>query len=146
MNNQPHLDTSGDVTNLQPVTPKHFLTGQNTNIWPNALFSGTTASYRNLFRYQHSVLVLEWNYWMSKYLQSPQQRTKRVKEELIEPRTGELVWIVDKNEHPFNLQLGIIEKAHKSDDQRVRSALVRTASGSYKRPVLKLIVVKSERT
>ena len=41
MNNRPHTDVSGDVTDLQPLTPKHFLIGQISINRPNALFSGT---------------------------------------------------------------------------------------------------------
>ena len=84
MNNRPLTDVSGDVTDLQPLTPNHFLIGQISINWPNALFSGTTASYRKLFRGQHSILVAVWNRWMSEYLTSLQQRTKWAKEELID--------------------------------------------------------------
>ena len=135
----------GDVTDLQPLTPNHFLIGQISINWSNALFSGTTASYRKLFRDQHSILVAVWNRCMSEYLPSLQQRTKSAKEELIEPKTGDLVWIVDKDVHPFNFPLGRIQEVHKSDDQKVRSALVKTATGSYKRPIVKLITVNSDR-
>ena len=71
--------------------------------------------------------------------------TKWAKEELIEPKTGDLVWIVDKNVHPFNFPLGRIQEVHKSDDQIARSALVKTATGSYKRPIVKLITVNCDR-
>ena len=145
MNNRPLTDVSGDVTDLQPLTPNHFLIGQISINWPNALFSGTTASYRKLFRGQHSILVAVWNRWMSEYLPCLQQRTKWAKEELIEPKTGDLVWIVDKNVHPFNFPLGRIQEVHKSDDQIARSALVKTLTGSYKRPIVKLITVNCDR-
>ena len=145
MNNRPLTDVSGYVTDLQPLTPNHFLIGQISINWPNALFSGTTASCRKLFRGQHSILVAVWNRWMSESLPSLQQRTKWAKEELIEPKTGDLVWIVDKNVHPFNFQLGRIQEVHKSDNQIARSALVKTATGSYKRPIVKLITINSDR-
>ncbi|XP_075263005.1 uncharacterized protein LOC142354568 [Convolutriloba macropyga] len=145
MNNRPLTDVSGDVTDLQPLTPNHFLIGQISINWPNALFSGTTASYRKLIRDQHSILVAVWNRWMSEYLPSLQQRTKWAKEELIEPKSGDMVWIVDKDVHPFNFPLGRIQEVYKSDDQKVRSAIVPTATGSYKRPIVKMIPVNSDR-
>ena len=45
MNNQPLTltDVSGDVTDLQPLKQNHFLIGQFSINWPNALLSGTTA-------------------------------------------------------------------------------------------------------
>ena len=76
VNNRPLTDVSGDVSDLQPLTPNHFLIGQISVQWPNALFSGTSASYRKLFRDQHSILVSVWNPWMNGYLSSLQQRSK----------------------------------------------------------------------
>ena len=86
INNRSITDVSNDVSDLDPLTPNHFLIGQVSVNWPNALLSGTSASYRKLFRDQHSILVSVWNRWMNKYLPSLQQRSKWAKEELSEPR------------------------------------------------------------
>ena len=145
VNNRPLTDVSGDVTDLQPLTPNHFLMGQISVNWPSSLFSGTEASYRKLFRDQSSILIAVWNRWMSEYLPSLQQRTKWAREEINEPKKGDLVWIVDKTTHPFNYPLGRIEELHLSDDQIARSATVRTVKGFFKRPIIKLIPVNSDR-
>ena len=145
INNRPLTDVSGDVADLEPLTPNHFLIGQISVNWPNALFSGTAASYRKLFRDQNSILVSVWNRWMSEYLPSLQQRTKWAKEEPEVLKVGDLVWIIDKNTHPFNFPLGRIEELFKGDDEVVRAATVKTTTGSYKRPIVKLIAVKSDR-
>ena len=60
-NNHPLTHFSSDVSDLQPLTPNHFLIGQVNVNWPNALFSGSSVSYRNFFRDQHSILVAVWN-------------------------------------------------------------------------------------
>ena len=60
---------------------------------------------------------------MSVYLPGLHQKTKWVTEELIELKTGDLVWIFDKNMHPFKFPLGRIE-VYNSDDQTVKSAVV----------------------
>ena len=116
INNRPLTDVSGDVADLEPLTPNHFLIGQISVNWPNALFSGTAASYRKLFRDQNSILVSVWNRWMSEYLPSLQQRTKWAKEEPEELKVGDLVWIIDKNTHPFNFPLGRLEELFKGDE------------------------------
>ena len=145
INNRPITDVSSDVSDLEPLTPNHFLIGQVSVNWPNALLSGTSASYRKLFRDQHSILVSVWNRWMNEYLPSLQQRSKWAKEELSEPKVGDLVWIIDKNVHPFSYPLGRIAEVYKGDDDVVRSAMVKTNLGSYKRPIVKLIPVNSDR-
>ena len=127
-----------DVSDLQPLTTNHSQSGQISINWPYALFSETTASYRKLIRDQHSVLISVWDRWISEFLPSLQQNTKWAKEELIESKTGDLGWIVDKNVHPFNFPLGRIAEI-------VRSALLGTAMGSYKRPLVKLIAINSDR-
>ena len=109
------------------------------------MFSGTTVSYRKLFRDQHSTLVAVWNRWMKVYLLTLQQRNKWPKEELEEIKKGDLVWIKDKNTHPFNFPLGRVEEVRRSDDQIVMTALIKTPMESYKRPVIKLIPLNSDR-
>ena len=144
INNRPITDVSSDVSDVEPLTPNHFLIGQVSVNWPNALLSGTSASYRKLFRDQHSILVSVWNRWMNEYLPSLQQRSKWAKEELSEPKIGDLVWIIDKYVHPFSYPLGRIAEVYKGDDDVVRSAMVKTNLGSYKRPIVKLIPVNSD--
>ena len=50
INNRPITDVSSDVSDLEPLTPNHFLIGQVSVNWPNALLSETSASNRKLFR------------------------------------------------------------------------------------------------
>ena len=82
---------------------------------------------------------------MNEYLPGLQQRSKWAKGELSEPKAGDLVWILDQNVHPFNYPLGRIEEVYPSDDRVISSVWVRTATGGYKRPVVKLTQVNSDR-
>ena len=79
LSNRPLTDVSSKVFDLQPLTPNYFLIGQVNVNWPNAFFSGTTVSYRKLFRGQHSIILAVWNRWMNKYLPTLQQRNKWAK-------------------------------------------------------------------
>ena len=78
---------------------------------------------------------------MNENLPRLQKRNKWTEEELSEPQVGDLVWIIDKNVHPFNYPLGRITEVYKGDDEIVRSAMVKTNIGSYKRPIVKLVPV-----
>ncbi|XP_075256561.1 uncharacterized protein LOC142349036 [Convolutriloba macropyga] len=144
LNNRSLADVSSDISDLKPLTPNHFLIGQVNVSWPNTLFSGTPVSYRKLFRDQHSILVAIWNRWMNEYLPTLQQGNKLAKEELEEIKKGDVVWITDKNTHPFNFPLGRVEDVCRGDDQRVRADLIKTQLRSYKRPVIKLIPIISD--
>ena len=50
LNNRQLAAVSGDVSDLQALTPNHFLIGQANVIWPNCVFSGDNASFQKLFR------------------------------------------------------------------------------------------------
>ena len=63
---------------------------------------------------------------MNEYHPNLPQRNKWAKEELEEIKKGDLVWITDKNTHPFNFPLGRVEEVCRSDDQIVRAALITT--------------------
>ena len=58
---------------------------------------------------------------------------------------GDLVWITDKNVHPFNFPLGRVEEVYRNDDNIVRSALIKTTLGSNKSLAIKLIPVNCDR-
>ena len=82
---------------------------------------------------------------MNEYLPTLQQRNKWAKEELEEIKKGD-VWITDKNTQlPFNFPLGRVEEVCRSDNQIVRAALIQNPLGSYKRPVIKLMPINSDR-
>ena len=105
LNNRLLTAVSGDVADLEALTPNHFLIGQANVIRPNVVFSGDNVSYRKLFREQTKLLVDIWNRWMHEYLPTLQQRSKWSKEVLNEHQIGDLVWIVDKDVSPFNYPL-----------------------------------------
>ncbi|XP_075255211.1 uncharacterized protein LOC142347931 [Convolutriloba macropyga] len=110
---RPLTAVSSDVSDLQPLTPNHFLVSQQIVHWPNAFCSGTTAGFRKLFRDQQDILTDLWKRWMSEYLPTLQHRNKWSKDEIRSHSVGELVWIIDKGNKPFNYPLGRIVSCSK---------------------------------
>ena len=141
LNNQPLTTVSGAVTDLEALTPNHFLIGQTNVIWPICMFSGDNVSHRMLFREQTKLLITIWNQWVNEFCPTLQHRSKWSKEELNEHQIGDLVWIVDKDVSPFHYPLGRITELIKGSDNIARSATVKTVKGTYQRPLVKLIPV-----
>jgi hypothetical protein len=54
---------------------------------------------------------------------------------------GHLVLIIEDNLKRGQWKRGIISEVRKSTDGKIRAALVRTANGTYFRPVAKLAVI-----
>ena len=52
---------------------------------------------------------------------------------------GSLVWIVDTDNPRGSYPLALVDKLHLGDDGRVRSAILKTKSGSLVRPLVKLV-------
>ena len=54
---------------------------------------------------------------------------------------GDLVWLVDSTSHRGHYPLGRVLTLHYGADAIARSAEIRTASGTFNRPVVKLVPV-----
>lgn len=78
-----------------------------------------------------------WQRWSHEYLQTLQQRSKwRTRE----PNTvvGELVLIIDDRLPPSKWLLGRVTEIFPDRHGHVRRVIVKTATGSYDRPIHKL--------
>jgi uncharacterized protein DUF5641 len=78
-----------------------------------------------------------WHRWSTEYLTTLQQRYKW-KFPLANLNVGDLVVVKDDNLPPTKWQMGRIIMVHPGDDGNVRVATVKTQTGEYKRPVVKL--------
>ena len=82
---------------------------------------------------------------MSEYLPSLQRRAKWRTESGADFKVGVLVWMVDEKESYFNYPLARIQKLHEGDDKIARTATIKTAKGTYLRPLVKLISLEIDR-
>lgn len=81
-----------------------------------------------------------WNRWQQEYFPTMNRRTKWFKE--MKPvGVGDLVYVADA-EKRRSWERGIVEEVFAGDDGRIRSAVVRTATGLKKRAVAKLAVLE----
>lgn len=80
-----------------------------------------------------------WDRWLHKYLPTQAKRTKW-SEAIKNVQEGDVVMIAD-DDQKARWKKGIITNTHKSKDGQVRSAVVKTTSGEYTRPVIKLAVM-----
>jgi hypothetical protein len=84
-----------------------------------------------------------WTRWLKNYLPTVSLRTKWF-DETKSLEIGKLVLIVDDSLKRGEWKRGIVQAVHPGRDGRVRSATVKTATGTYQRPVSKLAVIKNE--
>ncbi|XP_043468113.1 uncharacterized protein LOC122502234 [Leptopilina heterotoma] len=140
LNSRPLCPLSDDPSDLRVLTPGHFLiVGEIVAIPENSLLD---LKESRLSRWQLWQQLLEsfWKIWSQDYLLSLQQRNKW-KQKLENLCVNQMVLLKQENLPPTKCQIGRIISVKKGSDNLVRVATIKTASGTYVRPITKLIVL-----
>jgi len=137
LNSRPLSPLSDDPTDLQPLTPAHFLVGGPMTGLPDV--DVTDVQINRLDRWQLVQRTLQdfWKRWAAEYLSNLQARTKW-KREQVNLRIGDLVVLRDENLPPLKWKLGRVEGLHLGSDGLIRVVSVRTENGLFKRAIAKL--------
>ena len=139
LNARPLTPVSNDANDLEALTPNHFLIGRpNVNL-PKCVHAATNVDYRKAYRNSELYTDLIWQRWLKEYLPQFNLRQKWFKENDEQISVDDLVWIVNTDLRRSQYELGRVKEIYTASDGNVRSALVRTIKGEYKRPVVKLI-------
>ena len=144
LNSRPLSPLRDDDPDVLALTPQMLLSGFRTSMFP--LHQHHTSIATQLqpnenpvkrFRYMQTLVKDFWNRWTSEYLSTLQKRTKGTRE-TINIEVGDVVLIADDDKKPLSWPLGKVIAVHPGKDGIVRAATIETATGSFKRPVVKL--------
>lgn len=138
INSRPLTHVPVESIDADPLTPNHFLLG-----CPNFVQTSEVPEDVCLKKQWHVAQQLKqtfWKRWVLEYLPTLTRRTKWFRR--VEPiKIGDLVVICDDNESRGQWKRGIVEDVFAAADGQVRSALVKTAQGIFRRPASKLAVL-----
>ncbi|XP_036346483.1 uncharacterized protein LOC118755767 [Rhagoletis pomonella] len=138
LNSRPLSPLSQDPSDLQPLTPGHFLRGA-----PLASLPEPNAENLSLPNKWQKLKVLHHQFstrWKTEYLQELHKRHKwKGKEPNI--AVEDLVVIKEDNLPPNDWRLGRIVKLYPGPDQNVRVADIRTQKGIITRNIAKLCLL-----
>ncbi|XP_055622523.1 uncharacterized protein LOC129766091 [Toxorhynchites rutilus septentrionalis] len=140
LNSRPLTSLTDDPTDLQPLTPAHFLVGSSLQALPDQQY--TCIPSNRLAHWQQIQQQLQnfWRRWHLEYLAQLQARVKNWHPPVnIEP--GRLVIIVDENQPSMKWKMARIHQVHPGNDGIVRVVTLRTSSGYLKRPVTKICLL-----
>ncbi|XP_078357312.1 uncharacterized protein LOC144642205 [Oculina patagonica] len=130
---------SNDDDGIAPLTPGHFLIGRPLEALPDQV---TKAPISTLKRWQLCQALIQhfWKRWSTEYLNALQRFNKwrRPKRCL---RVDDIVLIKDNRTPPCQWPLGRIIRTHPGPDQLVRVVTVKTKTGTFVRPVVKLCLL-----
>lgn len=133
LNSRPLCTLSSDPREPLAITPAHFL-----NLPPRKYLPA-----RDVTRYEliDQLVQLLWKRWRREYLHELQTRHKWSKSS-VSLTVGTIVIVDQPNLPP--LKWPMVEEVFPGTDGVVRVALVRVATGRYKRPVTKLYPLPSQ--
>jgi Pao retrotransposon peptidase/Family of unknown function (DUF5641)/Protein of unknown function (DUF1759)/Putative peptidase (DUF1758)/Integrase zinc binding domain len=141
LNSRPLVPESSDPEDNSAITPGHFLIGRPLTalIEPNYLDVATNSLRR--WQLLQKLTQHFWQRWSVDYLTSLQRRAKTLG--TTEFKLDMLVLLKDDNVPPTQWNLGRIVELHPGVDGLVRVVTVKTKTGLFKRPVVKVCILPS---
>lgn len=140
LNSRPLSPLSSDPNDLTVLTPGHFLTLEPLSILPEPVLTEVKVSPLQRWKLLQQMHQHFWRKWHLEYLHTLQQRNKwSTKGDNLQ--VGTMVLIVNEQCSPLKWNLGRIIKLHPGSDGVCRVVTIRTATGEYKRPVVKLCLL-----
>ena len=142
LNSRPLTHVSSDPNDLQALTPNHFLIGHACPNLPPGIFDDGDLSCRRRWRHAQRVVDHFWKRWRREYLPELTVRRKWQRE-TRNLEAGDLVLVVEDSEPRGHWPLARVVRPVSGSDGRVRSAEIRTAGGTYVRPVSRLCLLEA---
>ncbi|XP_058817874.1 uncharacterized protein LOC131681180 [Topomyia yanbarensis] len=141
INSRPLTYVPQKSADSEALTPNHFLRGYPPGEHPMGIRSTDPASaLRDDYKRSQLLADVLWQRWLKEYIPGVNRRPKW-HEERQPIEVGELVYIVDGGKRRAWTR-GIVDKVMRGKDGRIRQAMVRTASGVFRRPVAKLAALE----
>ncbi|XP_055644494.1 uncharacterized protein LOC129780350 [Toxorhynchites rutilus septentrionalis] len=141
LNSRPLVPIPTDPSDLEVLTPGHFLIGASFQAVPENNLCDIPDNRLTHFELAQKRFQRIWSRWAPEYLQQFQSRVTRSKPPVtIKP--GAVVVIKDDNLPPIQWPLGRITKVHPGKDGVVRVVTLKTASSeAIVRPVAKIALL-----
>lgn len=124
----------------EALTPKHFLFGSSNGLKPLGDFSNDGVTLKKNWMTVQQISNYFWKRWVREYMPTLTRRSKwffNVK--LIQ--VNDIVIIVDENSPRSSWPKGVVVETKIGKDGQVRQATVKTSTGTYIRPAVKLAVL-----
>ncbi|KAL0812118.1 hypothetical protein ABMA28_009496 [Loxostege sticticalis] len=137
LNSRPLYVLSSDPSEPLALTPSHFLCTAPLEYIPAADLTEKRTSLLSRFSLMDSLVQSYWKRFKSEYLHNLQLREKwNTPSNPI--KVGTVVLLNVENAPPLQWPLGIITNLYPGKDGVARVAEVKTKTGTYKRPVVRL--------
>ena len=140
LNSRPLCPMSSDPSDLQVLTPGHFIIGQPLNALPELDVTDVPLNRLKRFQFVNSLHQQFWKRWSLEYVSNLQDRVKW-RDICRNVKVGDLVLLKDENSSPGKWLMGRVINVFPGSDQNVRVVEVKTVTGIFKRSVSKLVML-----
>ncbi|XP_055714253.1 uncharacterized protein LOC129808500 [Phlebotomus papatasi] len=140
VNSRPLTPISSDPTDMEVLTPGHFLIGRPLTALPEQNLLEIPEGRLKKWKLVDQRIQHFWHRWTSEYLHTLQQRRKWTSQH-SPIAIGNMVIIKEDNLPPLKWHMGRVVQIYPGADGVPRVATVRTAYGTYKRAVAKLCIL-----
>lgn len=127
----------------EPLTPAHFIMASPLTYLPAAPVAEETKTLRHRKELLDQMVHSYWKRWRLEYLNGLQVRQKWLTDK-NNAQIGTIVLIHQDDVAPLRWPIGVIQEVYPGRDGRVRVAMVKTATGTFKRPIVKLCPLPSQ--
>lgn len=142
LNSRP-LTLLSEDPNIEVLTPAHFLMSTPLQFLPAPEISSQQVNLVTRKHLLDNLVQSYWKRWKLEYLHTLQVRQKWLTES--KPIQVGMVVIIDQGDvPPLHWPVGRVEEVYPGSDGIIRVALVKTATGVIKRPVVKLCPIPTQ--
>ena len=138
LNSRPLTPLPEQADALEALTPGHFLIGKPLTALPDSPESHQLITLLRRWNLCQKLTKHFWNRWSTEYL-TTMNRLSKWQNPTEDLRVGDIVCLRDEPTAPTKWPIARVVEVHPGQDKRVRVVTVRTARGTYKRPVVKII-------
>ena len=126
-----------DPLSEEPLTANHLLLLRGNGYLPPGLVDSRDCYAKQRWKQIQYLSNQFWKRWVKEFLPNLNLRQKWFREQ-ANAKVGDIVLLVDDMQHRSKWLLGRIVDVYPDSKGRVRTVLVRTKNGTYKRPIAKL--------
>ena len=143
LNSRPLVSLPPDDDGIDALTPGHFLVGRPLTALPDPALAFRSMSILSRWHLCQALVRHLWQRWSVEYLSSL-QRVSKWRHPSRNLRVGDIVVLREDNVTPMNWPIARVMKTHPGQDGLVRVVTVKTSTGTYRRPVVKTVLLLSD--
>lgn len=143
LNSRPLCPLSSSPDDPLFLSPGHFLIGRPLNAVPSRALETSNENQLNRYSRLEKLRQHFWKRWQMEYLSELQVRTKW-RQNTTSLKVGDLVLMSEDSLPPLCWRTGRVTKLYPGADGISRVADVKTTTGCYRRPLVRLCPLLNE--